>query len=106
MTYREAPLDRDLSEPEAYAKASESVGFRLERAAVDYTWGWVYYPQMPAPPGPGPVSVTLRGVVISHGSLPYPFRDDEEPVDRFTAYQQQIPWWCRIFSQWTRRIPR
>lgn len=98
MTYREVPIRPDISEAQAFELARAASPVPLEREPRIFHWGWVYVPRRPAPAGPGEVSVTLAGSAIQHGSVPYPFTDDEEPVDRFAARRYRRSIWDRLFG--------
>lgn len=97
MGYRDPAGRTEITEAEAHAAATARVGYRLDREATEYAWGWVYDPAPPLAFGPGPVSVTRRGNVIAHGSsMPVDFSDEKQPVDRFA--QRSAPWWRRLLG--------
>ena len=87
--------EQEITEAEAYERARNAAAFDVGRDAVGYRWGWVFMPASSAF-GPGPISVTKRGIVISHGSAPMTFDDDHEPTDRSVANganAKKRSWW-------------
>jgi hypothetical protein len=94
----DARPEQELTEPEARDLAGAASPWPIG-ACVAYRWGWVFHVYDragPLPPGPGAISVTLRGRLVMHGSVHEPFSDDEEPVDLFAP---QPSWWRRLLGR-------
>ncbi len=98
--YARAVSEREINEADAYALARGAVAFELGREPVGYRWGWVFMPATETNGGPGPVSVTKRAVVMSHGSIPTTFDDEHEPVEGATGKKPRS-WWQALVEALT-----